>query len=37
MKQWLATALFSRKVICGVVQVLLNKDTFFECFRIFLQ
>ena len=35
MKQRLATALFSREVIWGIVQVLLITDTFFECFRIF--
>ena len=29
MKRRLASALFSREGICGLVQVLLNKDTFF--------
>lgn len=37
MKRRLATTLFSGEVICGVVQVLLNKDTFFERFEFFLQ
>ena len=35
MERRLASALLSREVICGLVQVLLNKDTFFECIRIF--